>query len=133
MTRFAILLSAVVGIVGSSSALAASVPIVPVNPAASTFSEPHLNGGTWAWSFELTSPVVATHVGWYDEGQNGLSHAHRIGLWHGNLLETQLLGSVIPTDGLGVEIPASTSATLDGPWRKVPIVGGSIVLALVTT
>ncbi len=127
MTRFAILLSAVIGIVGSNLALAASVPLVAMDPRDSSFAEPHSNG-TWGFTFTLTAPVVATHVGWYDEGQNGLSHSHRIGLWYGSFPGTQLLGSVTPTDGLGVEVPAGMSAELDGPWRKVPILGGPTIL-----
>jgi hypothetical protein len=130
MTRFALLLAAAVSTLCCNCAFAASVPIIAVNPANGSVNEPHSNGGTWGWGFTLTAPVVATHVGWYDEGQNGLSHDHRIGLWYGDSISSvQLLGSLTPNDGLGVVIPAGTSATLDGPWRTVPLVGGRIILA----
>ena len=40
------------------------------------------NWSTWILGgFSLSSRLVITHVAWYDEGQDGILHSHRIGLW----------------------------------------------------
>jgi hypothetical protein len=113
---------------------AASVPIVNVDPSGPCptvcLNEPH-GDITWGWTFYVTEPIAITHVGWYDQDGDGLSHLHRIGIWRDLTGETnwpyvdgtpqQILGTFPPFVTDGLEIPAGTAAELDGPWRKVPI------------
>ncbi len=94
------------------------------------FNEPSTNQ-TWGWGFHVSSPITVTDVAWYDANGDGLSHAHRIGLWKiispigdPGPSDLNLLGSL----GQGVVVPSGTSAVLDGPWRKTAIPGGPLVL-----
>lgn len=65
------------------------------------------------WDFSLLQPITVTQVGWYDDGENGLSRDFQVGLWG----STQLLGD--PDSGL--IIPAGTNAALNGSWRVVDL------------
>jgi hypothetical protein len=76
------------------------------------------------WTFNLQQAITVTAVGWYDDGQDGLSRAFQVGLWQdltGDFAPgsnpTQLLGS--PDEG--IIIPAGTSASLLDSWRVVPL------------
>ncbi|HEX3599674.1 MAG TPA: hypothetical protein VHU84_05990 [Lacipirellulaceae bacterium] len=104
-------------------------------PGANCLDESHTNG-TWGWTFYVNAPVVVTDIGWYDRGQDGLTIAHRVGLWKDQSGQTnspyisgsgQQLFEASP--GVpGIEIPAGTVAALDGPWRKVSLPNGPITL-----
>jgi hypothetical protein len=125
----------------SQSALGQPIPIFPGNPLPSEFHNSHANGGVWGWSFYVRQPVNVTHVGWYDEGGDGLSHSHQVGLWQ------DLTGATTwPYIGdtarelfrryddriefpSRLDIPAGTQAELVGHWRTVAIPGGPIPLA----
>lgn len=117
---------------------AASVPLIDMDPGADysiSFDEPHING-TWGWTFYVHSPLLVTHVAWYDQGGDGLSHPHRIGLWQDLSGATawpfispaqsqQLLPTLDP-----VVVPAGNEAELiDGWWRRVELPQGPIVLS----
>ncbi len=39
------------------------------------------NTQTLAWEFTVNTPLRVTHLGIFDEGQNGLAEIHEIGLW----------------------------------------------------
>jgi hypothetical protein len=139
--------SSIIGVVLFQGVSAAPVPLVPhIDPRTYyAFNEPHFNG-TWGWTFFVNSPITVTHVAWFDQNSDGLSHSHRIGLWKDlsgrtawpfvktepfgqNLVDVvQLLGSFPPIVTEGIEIPAGTSAELDGAWRKVPLPRGPLVL-----
>ncbi len=62
------------------------------------------------WQFDVIKPVSVTHLSWYDDGQDGLSVDHKVGIW---APDGTLLTSVV--------IPKGTAATLDGIWRVVPV------------
>jgi hypothetical protein len=101
----------------AAGAQAASVPLVNLDPA-TDLSQNHAPGtyygftdnnveGTVGWTFSITAPVTVTQLGWYDDGHDGLLHAHAVGI-------SQALDPS-PTNGLvSVTIPAGTQATLDG-------------------
>lgn len=146
-------LGMVIWIAGIATALAASTPLIAIDPGADIgdppsngqffgFKEPNISG-TWGWTFCVKTPIRVTHVAWYDEDADGLSHSHRIGLWKdltgsidwpfvGDSSE-QLLYDVPPNPPFfagapGLTIPAGLASELDGPWRKVAIPGGPLEL-----
>ena len=104
-----------------------SIPIININPATQVqqpplppgpgqyegFNEAH-GDGMVGWCFSLLQPITVSQVGWYDDGQDGLSRDFQVGLWSG---ATQLLGS--PT--AGIVIPGGTQATLNGVWRVISL------------
>ena len=59
-----------------------------VTPSGGTYA----GGATWSlgYNFDVTSPFTVTYLGFWDDGGNGLSESHQIGLWDpfGNLLAT---------------------------------------------
>jgi hypothetical protein len=98
-------------------------PIVDVDPSNQTWNEMHGNGMV-GWTFNLLQPLTVTAVGWYDDGQDGLSRAFQVGLWQAltgyfapGSTPPQLLGT--PSDG--ITIPGGTTASLQGSWRVVPL------------
>ena len=105
-----------------------SVPIVNIDPSTQIqsppgpgqyfgFNESH-GDGMVGWSFSLLQPITVSQVGWYDDGQAGLSRSFQVGLWWGPTPSaTQLLGT--PT--AGILIPGGTQATLDGVWRVIDL------------
>ena len=128
MRSLLILTSAII-FVSSAQSHADIVSIVNINPStqinlgssplqpgqiAYGFHEAHGNG-LIGWGFNALQPVTVSQVGWYDDGQDGLSRPFTVGLWAGLGSSTQLLG----TDG--ITIPASTSAALNGVWRVVDL------------
>lgn len=68
------------------------------------------------WQFNVLSALTVTGLGWYDEGQDGLSVGHEVGIWNsaGVLLASTVLGT-------------GTSEVLDGLYRMHSI--GAIALA----
>ncbi|MCB9914258.1 MAG: hypothetical protein H6828_03790 [Planctomycetes bacterium] len=64
------------------------------------------------WEFDVVNPVVVSAMTWFDDGLDGLSVGHEVGLWDpaGNLIAST-----------HVTIPSGTTATLDGHWRVVSI------------
>jgi hypothetical protein len=123
--RSARIIPAVVLLLATSAvARAASVPFVNLDPATDLSQNPGPGqyygftdtnvDGTIGWSFSITEPVVVTELGWYDDGQDGLSHAHFVGI------STALNPS--PSNALvSTTIPDGTQASLDGSWRVEPI------------
>lgn len=128
----------------ASFTAAASVPLVNIQPETPStggrLDEPNING-TWGWSFIVNSPLIVTHVGWYDENRLGLSHEHKIGLWVNpeNSQENptaenaeQLLFTIqLPEHSFsleGVVIPRFATAELAGGYRRVPLPLGPLVL-----
>ena len=106
----------------SLRACGASGPIVDADSSQS-WNEMHGNGMV-GWTFNLLQPLTITGVGWYDDGQDGLSRAFQVGLWQDltgsfapGSTPTQLLG----TSADGMNIPGGTTATLQGSWRVVPL------------
>lgn len=114
---------------------AQSIPIVQVNPAtecpgANCLDEPN-DDKTWGWTFYVYSPIIVTHVGWYDRNGDGLNVPHRIGLWKdasGATTSPYISGAGVQLLGTGIDIPAGTTAELDGVWRKVAVANGTITL-----
>lgn len=68
------------------------------------------------FQFDVVSSFTVTGLGWYDEGQDGLSVRHEVGIWdpQGNLLASLILG-------------AGAAEALDGQYRMAAI--SPIVLA----
>src|SRR5215471_8623259 len=86
---------------------AQSIPLVSINPSSQVadppgpgqyfgFNEAH-EDGMLGWGFTLLQPVTVTQIGFYDEGQDGLSRACQVGLWGA---AGQLLGQ--PTAGITI-------------------------------
>jgi hypothetical protein len=97
-------------------ARAQSVPVLGVDPAVTyTFNESYY-GASIGWTFKLTQPMTVTGVGWYDEGGDGLSHSHEIGLWSG---EPTFEDPSNVVQLFTATVPAGTTAPLDGPWRRL--------------
>lgn len=71
------------------------------------------------WSFNLQQPLTITQVGWYDQGQDGLSRAFQVGLWTG--YDTGSVQQLLGTPDGGITIPAGTGAALNGVWRVVDL------------
>jgi hypothetical protein len=111
------------------------VPIVNIDPSSPGisdqpgqgqyygFNEAHGNGMV-GWTFNLQQTLTVTAVGWYDDGQDGLSRPFQVGLWQDlsgyfdpGSTPTQLLGT--PTRG--ITIPGGTTSSLQGVWRVVPL------------
>ena len=143
--------------IAAVSAAVEPVPLIDIHPGLDVaespgpnqyfgFDEPNIDG-TWGWTFFVKSPIVVTHVAWYDESGDGLSHSHRIGLWKdlsgidrwpfiqtsGNYPRVvvnaeQLLGIFPPFLTDGIVIPEGIAADLDGVWRKVALPVGPILL-----
>jgi hypothetical protein len=114
----------------STVAHAASVPFVNLDPATDLaqspgpgmyfgFTDSNVNG-LIGWSFTITQPVTVTELGWYDDGQDGLSHAHTMGIVNGQVVS---LSNPLAL----VTIPDSTQATLEGPYRVEPIAPVTLV------
>ena len=86
------------------------------------FNEAH-GDGVVGWGFQLERPVTVNQVGWYDDGQDGLTRSFEVGLWQGyptsqnNYFLPQLLGD--PT--FGIYIPAGTTAALENSWRVIDL------------
>jgi hypothetical protein len=87
---------------------ATSLPLTLSATPALTFNEstggtannaPHTVG----WQFDVEASVIVNGLGWYDQGADGLSTEHRLGLWSpsGDLLveATVATGNVAPLDG----------------------------------
>src|SRR5688572_18221092 len=69
------------------------------------------DGRTYGWRFSVNeSPISITQLGLFDAAQNGLTDAHRVGIWDsgGNLIVDTI-------------IPAGSSASLNGNFRFVPV------------
>lgn len=62
------------------------------------------------WQFDVVQSITVTGLGWFDEGANGLSDRHTVGIWDP---DGNLLASVI--------VPGGTAAPLDGQFRTVAI------------
>jgi len=110
-------------LLASPRASAATGPIVDVDPSNRTWNESHGNGMV-GWTFHLQSPLTITAVGWYDDGQNGLSRPFQVGLWQ-DLSSNFNPGSnphqLLGTSSEGLIIPGGTTAPLQGSWRMVPL------------
>lgn len=98
-----------------------SVPIYNINPGVDGYFVEPANNKTWGYSFYVNSPIRVTHLGWYDTNGDGLSHAHRVGIWKDTTGMTgwpYINGGTLFTSTL---IPVGTVAELSGPWRRVAI------------
>ncbi|HEY1377403.1 MAG TPA: DUF4082 domain-containing protein [Gemmataceae bacterium] len=74
--------------------------------------------GTGGYGFTVgSSPLVVTRLGLWDQGGNGLTESHEVGLWTAG---GTLLGSVT--------VPAGTGGTLIGQFRYADL-GPSLVLS----
>jgi hypothetical protein len=114
----------------AGTASAANQPLININPSTQVvdasmiappgfyrgFDEDHANG-MLGYTFTLLEPTTVTQVGWYDEGQDGLSRSFHVGLWQD--LTEFFNPSSVPTQLLNVTIPAGTNASLNGVWRVV--------------
>ena len=107
-------------LVASAFLLSAAVstnadPVLTFNPATG------LNGvnqnQSVGWQFNVVTSLTVTGLGWYDEGANGLTTAHMVGIWSPG---GALLASVL--------VPAGAVASLDGQFRTIAI--APIVLAV---
>jgi hypothetical protein len=106
----------------SLRACGASGPIVDVD-ASQSWNEMHGNGMV-GWTFNLLQPLTITGVGWYDDGQDGLSRAFQVGLWQdltGNFAPGSTPRQLLGTSADGMNIPGGTTATLQDSWRVVPL------------
>jgi hypothetical protein len=110
-------------ILSSPRACAATGPIVDVDPSNQTWNEDHGNGMV-GWTFTLRAPLTVTAVGWYDDGQDGLSRPFQVGLWQdlsGNFNPGSNPQQLLGTPSQGMIIPGGTTASLQGSWRVVPL------------
>lgn len=87
---------------------AAAGPVLNFNEA--TGSTGFNNDQSVGWQFDVLSLITVTHLSWHDDGGDGLSRAHEVGIWSPS-------GALITS----AVVPAGTAATLDGQWRVVPI------------
>lgn len=69
-----------------------------------------LAAGNYGWEFEVTAPIQVGGLALWDEGQDGFSEAHTVGLW---TITGSLLASTTFTSGL--------SASLMGEFRTQDI------------
>lgn len=81
--------------------------VLLIDPGTSLTGTP--NGATYTVGYDFTvgsEPLLVTELGIWDQGQDGLSNQHIVGLWDtsGDLLAS-------------LTIPAGTSSTLDGQFR----------------
>ncbi|HVM60717.1 MAG TPA: PEP-CTERM sorting domain-containing protein [Verrucomicrobiae bacterium] len=103
-----------------------TVPIVSMNPITQyAFNEQH-GDGMVGWIFNLQRTITIDQVGWYDDGQDGLSRAFQVGLWqdlNGTNTDNGFQGtdpnSIIGDPVNGLTIPRGTSASLNGAYRVV--------------
>ena len=90
------------------AATATATPVVTFdeNSGASALNQNQSVG----WQFDVLESLTVTALGWFDEGGDGLSVEHRVGIWDpsGTLLAF-------------VDVPAGTLATLDGQFRVISI------------
>jgi len=68
------------------------------------------NGWTVGWSFWSTDSIKVTALGFFDEGQDGLSYAHEVGLWNEN-------GTLL----VSATVPIGTTGELTGDFRFVSL------------
>jgi len=101
--------AAFLAVVFAQSAYASSAPILNFNPVEVGYDESHLDEMV-GWSFGLQQALTITQVGWYDDGQDGLSRDIQVGLWGAG---SQLLGD--PIDGMIIR--GGIEASLNGVWR----------------
>jgi hypothetical protein len=79
----------------------------------------------YGWSFTLSTAKTIKGVGFYDEGQNGLSDAYEILLQDDSVNDSGdfLSSTPVSFDASGsvmsMTVPSGTTATLNGPWRRV--------------
>jgi len=91
-----------------ASGLLMADPVLTFNTS-SAFSAANFNQ-TVGWEFDVTSPITVTGLGWYDQGGNGLSTAHEVGIWD---LSGDLVASVL--------VGAGTTDPLDGLFRTASV------------
>ncbi|MFC1707626.1 DUF4082 domain-containing protein [Planctomycetota bacterium] len=77
--------------------------------------------GTQGYSFEVSETISVTHLGIWDQGQDGLIANHQVGLW---VQAGALLGSVT--------VYAGVASPLTGEWRFEPL-GSPVTLNPGTT
>jgi hypothetical protein len=113
--------------VKSSIVFAVFCTVVSAGPII-TFNEATGNSGanqnqSVGWQFDVLTALTVTSLGWFDEGQDGLTVAHEVGIWDS-------AGSLLTS----VTVPAGTVAPLDGQYRMVTItplllaVGGGYII-----
>jgi hypothetical protein len=121
------ILCVVVGLtsIGSLTAVAGSVPLINLDPATQLsqsdapgmyfgFTDNNVNG-TIGWHFQVLAPIEITALAWYDDGGDGLNHAHMVGISTSDVIPPSSANIVQTT------IPAGTGADLVGSWRTVSI------------
>jgi len=86
---------------------ASATPVLTFDEATGTRTNSSQSVG---WQFDVLSAITATGLGWYDQGQDGLSDSHTVGIWDSS---GTLLTSIL--------VPAGSTAGLDGVYRAVPI------------
>jgi hypothetical protein len=118
--KFALIVLVLLGMLFDRGS-AASVPVIGLDPEtdlSTNTGTPHFGftdqnvEGTVGWTFRVLQPIRVTMLGWYDDGRDGLSHAHAVGI-------SQAL-SPTPFNGTGnmyTTIPAGDAARLIGSWR----------------
>lgn len=99
-------LAGVAVLAGASAAFAGHAVDFDENTGGAGFN----NDQSVGWQFDVLTPVTVTHLSWYDDGKDGLSVEHKVGIW---APDGTLLTSVI--------VPKGTAASLDGVWRVVPV------------
>lgn len=106
LARLALYFQAILG----ANGLCAVTPALDLNPSQMQPSGYLLHtNGMYGWQFALSAQAVVTKIGWYDEGQDGLFHAHQVGLWSG--------GALVES----VTIPSGTAASLEGIYRTLDL------------
>src|SRR5687767_14012829 len=69
---------------------------------------------TAGWAFSVSTPVLASGLGYFDIGADGFAQSHPVGLWTSSGV---LLTSTTVTSGS----PIVASASTDGDWRFATI------------
>jgi hypothetical protein len=87
------------------------------------FSSFNGDGDTVGWFFNVNTPIIVTHLGFWDADQDGLADQHQVGIWDTG---TQTLLAT-------TFVQAGTASPLVGQWRyeaiaPLPLAAGSYVI-----
>jgi hypothetical protein len=89
----------------------AQAPAVQSFAGGTQFSSFNGDGDTVGWFFNVNSPIIVTHLGFWDAGQDGLLDQHQVGIW--DTATQTLLATTF--------VQAGTASPLVGQWRYEPI------------
>lgn len=106
--RVRLLLSVVAMLGGLVAAEASAVPAITFTGGETTTA---FGGRTLGYAFSTNSSIRITALGYWDEGSNGLTDSHEVGIWNSD--GSTLLASAV--------VPSGTGGVLDSGFRFVAI------------